>query len=109
MRPPAVDHGPRPPAPQFRFSDAPKAELLPNLRSTGTAVSRLPSYCHMKLLLCGGMVAFACASTACVVGVDSQGQIVREEKRFSLEGTPEVHLGTFDGAIEIRSSDTKQY
>ena len=61
----------------------------------------------MKLLLCGGMVAFACASTACVVGVDSQGQIVREEKRFSLEGTPEVHLGTFDGAISVDGADGK--
>ena len=63
----------------------------------------------MKLLLYGGMVAFACASTsACVVGVDSQGQIVREEKRFSVDGPPEVHLGTFDGSIEIRSSDSNQ-
>jgi DUF4097 and DUF4098 domain-containing protein YvlB len=62
----------------------------------------------MKFLLYGGVVAFACASTACVVSVDSQGQIVREEKRFSLDGTPELHLGTFDGAIEVRSSDTSQ-
>jgi hypothetical protein len=62
----------------------------------------------MKLLLCGGVVAFACASAACVVSVDSQGQIVREEKRFSLDGTPELQLGTFDGAIEVRSSDTNQ-
>ena len=62
----------------------------------------------MKLLLCGGVVAVACASAACVVSVDSQGQIVREEKRFSLDGTPELQLGTFDGAIEVRSSDTNQ-
>ena len=63
----------------------------------------------MKTLLCGVVVAFACVSaTACVVGVDSQGQIVREEKRFSTAGTPELHLSTFDGAIEVRSSDTKQ-
>ena len=63
----------------------------------------------MKTLLCGGVVALACVSaTACVVGVDSQGQIVREEKRFSTSGTPELHLSTFDGAIEVRSSDTSQ-
>jgi hypothetical protein len=55
------------------------------------------------------MVAFACiSSSACVVGVDSQGQIVREEKRFTTTGTPEVRLSTFDGAIEIRSSDGNQ-
>ncbi len=63
----------------------------------------------MKLLLYGGVVAFACASaSACVVGVDSQGQIVREEKRFSTDGPAEVHLRTFDGSIEIRSSDSNQ-
>jgi hypothetical protein len=42
----------------------------------------------------------------CVV-VDSQGHIAREEKRFTVTGTPELHLTTFDGAIEIRSGDTK--
>src|SRR4051812_39224344 len=62
----------------------------------------------MRLILYGGMVAFACTSAACVVGVDSQGQIVPEEKRFSLDGPAQVRLGTFDGSIEIRSSDSNQ-
>lgn len=43
---------------------------------------------------------------ACVV-VDSQGHIAREEKRFTVTGTPDVRLTTFDGAIEIRSGDAK--
>jgi hypothetical protein len=43
---------------------------------------------------------------ACVV-VDSQGHITREEKRFTISGVPELRLTTFDGAIEIRSSDAK--
>jgi Putative adhesin len=42
----------------------------------------------------------------CVV-VDSQGHITREEKRFTVEGTPELRLVTFDGAIEIRAGDGK--
>lgn len=42
----------------------------------------------------------------CVV-VDSQGHIVREDKRFTVPGTPELRLSTFDGSIEIRSGDTK--
>ena len=42
----------------------------------------------------------------CVV-VDSQGHITREEKRFTVTGTPELRLTTFDGAIEIRSGDAK--
>jgi hypothetical protein len=42
----------------------------------------------------------------CVV-VDSQGHIGREEKRFTVTGTPDLKLTTFDGSIEIRSADTK--
>jgi hypothetical protein len=41
------------------------------------------------------------------VVVDSQGHIAREEKRFTVSGTPELRLTTFDGAIEIRSGDGK--
>ena len=39
--------------------------------------------------------------------VDSQGHITREEKRFTVPGTPELKLVTFDGAIEIRAGDGK--
>lgn len=42
----------------------------------------------------------------CVV-VDSQGHITREEKRFTVTGSPDLRLVTFDGAIEIRSGDAK--
>jgi hypothetical protein len=42
--------------------------------------------------------------TGCVV-VDSQGHINREEKRFTVSGTPEVHLTTYDGPIEIHSGE----
>lgn len=64
----------------------------------------------MKTVLRAGIVAavgLACtASAGCVVvGVDSQGQIVREEKRFSVDGVPDVRLATFDGAIEVRVVD----
>lgn len=50
----------------------------------------------------------AAVSTGCVVGVDSQGQIVREDKRFTVDGVPEVRLATFDGSIELRSSDARE-
>ena len=63
-------------------------------------------YAHMPAMLRAGTVVLAGAVAAgCVVSVDSQGQIVREEKRFSLDGTPELHLKTFDGAIQIQSWD----
>jgi hypothetical protein len=44
--------------------------------------------------------------SACVV-VDSQAHITREEKRFTVSGTPDLRLITFDGAIEIRSGEGK--
>jgi hypothetical protein len=48
----------------------------------------------------------AMTSAACVVNVDSEGQIEREEKRFTVAKAPaEVRLQTFDGAIEVRSWD----
>jgi DUF4097 and DUF4098 domain-containing protein YvlB len=55
--------------------------------------------------LAGSLLAAAALGSACVVSVDSQGQIVREEKRFTVKGTPELRLTTFDGAIEIQAWD----
>lgn len=42
----------------------------------------------------------------CVV-VDSQGHIVRDEKRFAVSGTPDIRLTTFDGGIDVRSGEGK--
>jgi DUF4097 and DUF4098 domain-containing protein YvlB len=47
----------------------------------------------------------AATATGCVISVDSQTQVVRDEKRFTVEGVPDVHLTTHDGAIEIQSWD----
>jgi hypothetical protein len=59
----------------------------------------------MKPVLSAAVVLSAGALlTGCVV-VDSQGHINREEKRFTVSGTPEVHLTTYDGPIEIHSGD----
>lgn len=58
-------------------------------------------------VLAGSLVAAATLGSACVVSVDSQGQIVREEKRFTVQGTPDLRLTTFDGSIEIQSWDKR--
>jgi Toastrack DUF4097 len=58
-----------------------------------------------RLLVTAPLLAAATLGSACVVSVDSQGQTVREEKRFKVSGTPELHLTTFDGAIEIQAWD----
>ncbi|MBA3638186.1 MAG: DUF4097 family beta strand repeat protein [Acidobacteria bacterium] len=44
-------------------------------------------------------------STGCVVAVDSHSEIVREEKRFTVKGTPDVRVATFDGSIQIQGWD----
>ena len=51
------------------------------------------------------LLPLACLRLAACVVVDSQGHITREEKRFTVTGTPDLHLTTFDGAIEIRSGE----
>src|SRR5205085_2257539 len=58
----------------------------------------------LPTLALAGTLPFSLA--ACVV-VDSQAHITREEKRFTVSGTPELRLITFDGAIEIRSGEGK--
>jgi len=47
----------------------------------------------------------ALGSSACQVNIDHEGYIEREEKRFPAETTVELHLYTFDGAVEVRSWD----
>ena len=58
----------------------------------------------MKAILraCAVLPALALVS-ACEVTLDSQGHTVHEEKRFTVSGTPDVRLTTFDGSIEVRS------
>ena len=63
----------------------------------------------MKLPVAAGTAVLAAAlGTGCVVSVDSQAQILREEKRFSISGVPDIRLTTFDGSIEISSWDKRE-
>lgn len=59
----------------------------------------------MKSLARAAIVCASVFTGACVVSVDSQAQIVREEKRFAVRGIPDIRLTTFDGAIELQASD----
>jgi hypothetical protein len=60
----------------------------------------------MKLALLGVGVAVSAALTSgCTVTVDSQSQVVREEKRFTVQGPADLRVTTFDGAIVIQSWD----
>jgi DUF4097 and DUF4098 domain-containing protein YvlB len=44
-------------------------------------------------------------AASCTVTVDSQGQSVHQEKRFTVSGTPFVKATTFDGSIQVQSWD----
>ena len=63
---------------------------------------RAPVQGRMKSVLPALVLASTALTGGCVV-VDSQGHIARDEKRFTVSAMPDVHLTTFDGAIEIRS------
>lgn len=63
---------------------------------------------YQRMRTLSSLAAIVCASLsmgACVVSVDSQAQIVREEKRFTVRGVPDLKLTTFDGAIDLHASD----
>jgi hypothetical protein len=59
----------------------------------------------MKFTPLACAVLFPPLLAGCTVSLDSQSQIVKEEKRFAVSGTPTVHVATFDGAIQIQSWD----
>jgi DUF4097 and DUF4098 domain-containing protein YvlB len=50
----------------------------------------------------------ALGSTACTIGIQGQGVVSHEEKRFTVTGDPDLNLRTFDGTIEVRSWDQKE-
>lgn len=50
-------------------------------------------------------VVSAAISGACVEIVSAGRYVEREDKRFTVDGKPQVTLSTFDGSIEIRSSE----
>lgn len=51
------------------------------------------------------LLAISALTSACTVTVESQSEIIREERRFSVSGRTDVRLSTFDGAIQIQSWD----
>ena len=51
------------------------------------------------------LTAISLGAPACVVNVDHESYIERAEKKFTVEKTAELHLYTFDGAVEVRSWD----
>ncbi|HEY1306654.1 MAG TPA: DUF4097 family beta strand repeat-containing protein [Vicinamibacterales bacterium] len=60
---------------------------------------------HMRSAL---VVLAAVGTTACTIDVRGDGTVVREEKRFTVTGDPQLQLQTFDGSIRLKSWDRKE-
>lgn len=54
------------------------------------------------------VLAASALFAGCTVTLDSQSQIVREERRFTVKGIPTIHASTFDGSIQIQSWDKSE-
>lgn len=48
------------------------------------------------------------ASSACTINLDGEGVLVREQRRFTVSGSPELTLNTYDGSIDVRSWDSNE-
>ena len=55
----------------------------------------------VKIRQLSAVIALALTATSCTV--DGASIIVREERTFPVSGEPDVTIGTFDGAIRVRS------
>lgn len=51
------------------------------------------------------VAALALATAGCTITVNSHSEVAREEKKFTVDGRPDLRVATFDGAIEIQSWD----
>ena len=48
------------------------------------------------------------AGAACSVDLRGEGIVLREEKRFTVNGPADVSLRTFDGSIQLKSWDRNE-
>jgi hypothetical protein len=51
------------------------------------------------------LVAVAVASSACVINIDDDAIVVRDEKRFSVGTAVDLTVETFDGSVAVQSWD----
>src|SRR5256885_4150299 len=71
------------------------------------SVEQTPNRSAQSLAQLGMAIAVVFAATGCVdiVGADLGRYTEREEKHFTVSGTPQLTVSTFDGSIEIRPWD----
>ena len=62
----------------------------------------------MNFMKCIPVVIAGLALAGCEVNLNSEGIVSRETKRFTVTGTPDVQLDTFEGSIEVHSWDRNE-
>lgn len=62
----------------------------------------------VKFWLAVVLSGVALAATGCTVNLSGEGVLVREERRFTVSGAPELALNTFDGSVQVRSWDRNE-
>jgi hypothetical protein len=65
----------------------------------------MPTFTDRAVVRLSGLAMAALLAAACEVNLNTEGLSARETKSFTVTGTPEVVLDTFDGAIELHSWD----
>jgi hypothetical protein len=61
---------------------------------------------HIPAVL--GISLLSIGAAACSIDVRGEGIVKREEKRFVVNGHPDVNLRTFDGSIQLKSWDKNE-
>jgi hypothetical protein len=54
------------------------------------------------------VIAFAVIGASCSIDVRGDDTVIREEKRFTVSGQPDLRLRTFDGSIRLKSWDRNE-
>ena len=67
------------------------------LRWNRTAAVPVSTSMNSRPALCGSLIVSALVAAGCMVNIDHEGHIEREERRFEVSGTADLSLYTFDG------------
>src|SRR5262245_45127319 len=82
------------------LADPERSSVRDRLSPCSEAEMRLTDSFRAPLLAAFAALAATGAGCVDIVATAGVGYVEREEKRFSVQGRPEVTLSTFDGAIE---------
>jgi hypothetical protein len=66
---------------------------------------RLVAWCTRAPIGAAALAALAASGCVDMVATGALSYVEQEEKRFTVQGRPDVRLSTFDGAIELRPWD----